>query len=237
MKSEMEKLMSDLISFLSVDTRESVCDAYVTPLEVREKLRELGASEAVLVSALQRGLTEKMTAGIFDPTTAGGYDMYRYTTRHVREGQNRLGWELIDSNNIAMIRDPLTGVTIVVCAGDAQTGMMYGEPPKTKRSKGDVFLDISQVIAVDLFGEEVIERKRIASLESKTWLLLHYHSVVGDQHIFRAELSLPAEASSGTITKWSERIILHVPMPGSMPDDETANDTGPVITPSVTVRL
>ena len=216
---------------------EPECIVYSTPVQRREKLRELGVSEEVMIDALQRGLAEKLTAQNDDPKTAGGYDMYRYTTRSVRSGQRALGWELVDSSNIAMVRDPQTGVTVVVCAGDSQTGQPYGDAPKTKRSKGDVFLDVSEVIAVDLFGHDVIEKRRIASPESKTWLLLHFHSVVGTQNVFRAELSLPLEANGGIITKWSERIILYVPLPGTIADDETANDTGPVILPSITVRL
>jgi hypothetical protein len=233
----MECAMSEPLRFLSAVSREPACLVFATPVQRREKLREMGVSEDVLIAALQHGLAEKLTAGIYDPTTAGGYDMYRYSTRHLRLGQCALGWELVDNKNIAMVRDPVSGITLVVCAGDVQTGVNFGDAPKTKRSKGEVFLDVSEVIAVDLFGEDVLEKRRIAAPDSKTWLLLHFHAVVGTEHIFRAELSLPLEANGGIITKWSERIILHVPLSGSMPDDETADDIGPSITPSVTVRL
>lgn len=233
----METLMPDPVIFPVAVQHSSPRMVYSTPVARREKLRELGVDEEILVAAVQFGLTEKLTQVMFDPKTAGGYDMYKYMTRLLRMKLYEQGWKLFDGNNIAMIREPNSGVSIVVCAGDGQTGSTFGKPPKSKRSKGDVFLDISRMIAVDLFGHDVIETRRVAPDDAKTWLLLHYHVVVGSQHFLRAELSRPAEAERGVITDWYDRIILNVPLPGSIADDETADDQGPVIIPSITVNL
>jgi len=213
------------------------CIIYSTPVARRERLQSLQIPEELLVEAIQRGVAEKKTAEIFDPPTAGGYALYWYTTRHVRKGLSEAGWEMSDSNNIALIRDPLEGTVVIVCSGDQQTGQVIGDPPKTKRSKGDVFLEVSEIVSVDLWGNEEVETRSIALPDANGWLLLHYHVENGPQQVLRAELSRPLEAQSGTITKWSERIILHVPLPDALYDDEFDGDKGPVVTPDVQVRF
>lgn len=210
---------------------------FSTPVERRKRLEELGIEEQTLVIAVQRGVAEKTTALFYDPRTAGGYDLYRYATRHLREQQYARGWEIKDSNNIALVRDPINGTILIVCSGDTQTGMLIGDQPKTKRSKGDLFLEISEVLQTDLFGQDIIQKRRIAAPETKVWLLLHYHDGEGANQVLRAELSRPFEAEGGMITKWAERIILHVPLPGQLADDFTADDTGPTFTPSVIVKF
>lgn len=210
---------------------------YSSLADRRRKLQELNIDEATLVGALQRGVAEKMTAVSFDPRTAGGYDLYRYATRYVREHQSARGWVCVDRNNIAFVRDPISETSLIVCAGDSQTGSLIGDQPKTRRTKGDMFLDISQVLQTDLFGNDVIEVRRMAVPDSKVWLLLHYHDGEGSNQVLRAELSRPLEAEGGTITRWAERIILSVPLPGQIADDEAADDIGLEFIPNVTVKL
>lgn len=229
--------MASLIGVPHGGDEASRCLVYSTPVERRKRLEKLGIDEQTLVVALQRGVAEKMTALFYDPRTAGGYDLYRYATRHVREQQYALGWEIKDSNNIALVRDPINETILIVCSGDAQTGMLIGEQPKTKRSKGDLFLEISQVLQTDLFGHDVVQKRRVAPPESKVWLLLHYHEGEGANQVLRAELSRPFEAEGGMITRWAERIILHAPLPGQVADDFIADDTGPTFTPSVVVKF
>lgn len=216
---------------------ELECRVYSTPVDRRERLHQLGVPEELLVEAVQRGVAEKLTAEIYDPATAGGYDLYRYTTRHLREGLHRRGWELSDSNNIALVRDPVDETVLIVCSGDQQTGQMIGDAPRTKRSKGDVFLEVTEVVAIDLLGYEETETRTVALPDAKVWLLLHYHAITNGQEVLRAELSRPRVAEGGTITEWSERIILYVPLPDAMPDDETGSDNGPIITPDVKIRI
>ena len=213
------------------------CVVYSTPVHRRERLHQLGVPEELLVEALQRGIAEKLNAEIYDPATAGGYDLYRYTTRHVREGLHRRGWELSDSNNIALVRKPIDDTVLIVCSGDQQTGQLIGDAPKTKRSKGDVFLEVTEIVAIDLLGYEETETKMVALPDANVWLLLHYHATLNGHEIIRAELSRPRVAEGGTITEWSERIILYVPLPDAMPDDETGSDSGPIITPDVKIRI
>lgn len=210
---------------------------YSTPIARRARLSELEIPGELLAVSLQLGVTEKLTAQIFDHKAAGGWDMFRYTTRSLRSGLYERGWKLIDSSNVAKVMHPSSGVSVVVCSGDSQTGSTFGPLPKTKRSKGDVFLGHSEMVAVDLFGESVVETRWLAPEDSKTWLLLHYHVVESGMQYFRSELSRPAEAKDGVITDWFERIILNVPLPGAITDDETADDTGPSIIPTVNIRL
>ncbi len=210
---------------------------YSTPVAVREKLSMLGVPEELLIESLQRGVAEKQTAEIFDPLTAGGYDLYRYTTRYVRKGMFECGWEMSDDNNIALVRNRTDGTTIIVCSGDSQTGQLIGDDPKTKRQKGEVFLEISEFVSINLFGEREFRTRSVAQPDSNVWLLLHYHAIDNDRHILRAELSRPFEEKGGSITGWSERIILYVPLPDGRTDDESANDEGPAITPEVTIRI
>lgn len=218
-------------------SHDSECIVYSTPVARRERLQKLGVPEELLVEALQRGIAEKLTAQIYDPATAGGYDLYRYATRHLRQGLHERGWELSDCNNIALVREPFDETILIVCSGDQQTGQLFGTPPKTKRSKGDVFLETSEIVAVDLWGNEEIETRQVALPDAKVWLLLHYHDETHGQQVLRAELSRPLEAESGTITRWSERIVLYVPLPDAMPDDESGSGNGPMITPDVQIRI
>jgi hypothetical protein len=229
--------MSDFSGRPSGGPTSSACVTYSVPSEIRKKLLELKVPEEILIQALQRGVAEKLTAEIYDPSTAAGCDLYKFATRHVRKELHIRGWELKDSNNIAIIFDPLVGTTIIVCAGNRQTGMVIGEQPRTKRPKGPIFLDVTEVIQKDLFGHDVVEKRSFAVTESKVWLLLHYHDGVGPFQVLRAELSRPVEAVDGLITKWSERIMLNVPLPGAMADDFSAGDNGPVIIPNVASRL
>lgn len=213
------------------------CKVYSTPGQRREKLAELSLEEELLVVALQRGITEKLTAMFADPKTAGGYDLWRYATRYLREQLHARGWIISDRNNVALVRDPVNGTILIVCSGDSQTGSLIGEQPRTRRSKGDFFLDISEVLSTDLFGHDVIGTRRIAAPHSKVWLLLHYHDGFGAEQVFRAELSRPYEAVSGMITKWAERVILHTLLPGEVADDSSADDQGPNFTPNITVNF
>ncbi len=213
------------------------CTVYATPVARREKLKSLGIPEQLLIDAVQYGVAEKLTQVVYDPATSGGIDLYRYTTREVRRGLHELGWELSDSNNIALVRNPINDTTVIVCSGDQQTGQLIGDLPKTKRSKGEVFLEVTEVQSVDLFGNEEVTTRLVAVPDKEVWLLLHYHLDCKDGQTLRAELSRPLEAEDGIITKWSERIILHIPLPDAMPDDDSGTDTGPVVIPNVKIRI
>ena len=147
---------------------------------------------------------------------------------------------LVDSIHIYQWRTCLhtkRELSLIICSGDHQTGQLIGGPPKTKRSKGDLFLEVSEIVATDLFGDEEVETRHVALPDAKVWLLLHYHVVERGQQILRAELSRPLEANDGMITQWSERIILDVRPADAMSDDESANDEGPVIIPDVEIRF
>ena len=229
--------MTEPINIAGRASSKPDCIIYSAPALRNAKLKELAIPEELLVDALQRGVAEKLTSEVFDPVTAGGYDLYRYTTRYVRKGLHEAGWELSDNNNIALVRDPAEGTVIIICSGDHQTGQLIGGPPKTKRSKGDLFLEVSEIVATDLFGDEEVETRHVALPDAKVWLLLHYHVVERGQQILRAELSRPLEANDGMITQWSERIILDVRPADAMSDDESANDEGPVIIPDVEIRF
>ncbi|SEB80424.1 hypothetical protein [Rhodobacter sp. 24-YEA-8] len=207
------------------------------PADRRAILKEMGVPEDLLIASLQRGVAEKRTAMFADPPTAGGYDLFRYTTRHVRTGLFERGWEVRNIANIATVRNPEDGTTIIVCAGDHQTGMIIGSDPKTKRPKGEIFLDVSDVASLDLFGNPIPAKRKVMSESSKVWLLLHYHSEFAGEEIFRAELSKPSVAEAGLITTWSQRIILNTTLPDSIHDDDTADDSGPEILPNVTIRI
>lgn len=226
--------MTSIVGFPEGRTPYTV---YSTPDQRRKKLAELVIPEEVLVRAIQLGLTEKLTAEIYDPRTAGGYDFFRYTTKYLRRSLAERGWQVRDPNNIALVRDPINGTIVIVCAGDSQTGTLIGDQPRSRRTKGDLFLETTEVVAKDLLGEDIVRKRRLSPPMTKVWLLLHYHDGEGANQVLRAELSRPFEAEAGFITKWVERIILHVPLPTAFVDDVTADDQGPEITPSLTIRL
>ena len=185
-ESEMEGLMAEPINIGGKVSSEPSCIVYNTPTTRREKLKALTVCEDLLIDAIQRGVAEKLTAEIFDPATAGGYALYWYTTRYVRKGLYEDGWELSDSNNIALVREPSEGTIIIVCSGDHQTGQIIGDPPKTKRSKGEIFLEVSEIVSTNLFGDDDVETRHVAQPDAKVWLLLHYHVVDRGQQILRA---------------------------------------------------
>ena len=89
MKSEVEGLMAEPINIggkviLGAQTASSTAHPAITQTQSSKTLTICRG--ACSIDALQRGVAEKLTAEIFDPATAGGYDLYRYTTRYVRKG-------------------------------------------------------------------------------------------------------------------------------------------------------
>lgn len=209
---------------------------YVSPIEVREKLISLGIARDVLARGAQAGFAERANANRFDPKTAGGYDAWRYPTRYIRQAQSLIGWRLDDPKNLPLVISDEHQVILTVSSGDEQTGQIFGRDPKTKNKKGSVLKaaverDFSQP---DLFGNPLELNKFIDAMKYPIWILLLYIT----EDIIRAELSRPLSLDGNSqVDSWSERIILDIPTPDTLYDDEAGDDSGPDILPQVTFKI
>lgn len=217
---------------------EPRCIIHQTPIEVRNKLLELGVPLSLLVEGAQQGFAERLNATPFDPVTAAGTDAWRYPVRVVRGGLEELGWRLDNPKNLPLIISDERRINITVSSGDEFTGIDGHRGPRSKNPKGAlieeaIFRNIRQG---ELFPDQLPQavRKFEQTLKYPTWIFLLH---ITDDEI-RAELSLPNHMNVGDyVDGWAERILIYAPLPGERLIGETGYDEGPEIRPVVTSKI
>lgn len=212
------------------------CRIYISPIEVRAKLEELGIPKSILVRAGQLGFAERANANKFDPVTAAGTDAWRYPVRIVREELVQLGWRLDDPKSLPLVISDEKKINLTVSSGDKWTGV-FGQMPKTKNPKGSLLEAAIErnIRQAPLFPEDQPEniKKFVQTMEYPTWVYLLY--ITNDE--IRAELSLPRSMDSGDhIDDWLDRIILDIALPDTLYEDVEPEE-GPDITPEVVVNI
>jgi hypothetical protein len=209
---------------------------YVSPIEVRQKLKDIGLPDEIIVRAAQSGFIEKSNSNIFDPRTAGGYDAWRYPTRVLRESLHHTGGRLEDPRNLPLVILDEYRTIFTVSSGDQQTGSVFGAEPKTKNEKGSVLKaviekDFSQP---DLFGDPIDRARFVQTREYPIWILLLH--ITGVE--IKVEVSRPRSLDrNAQIDSWRERIIMNVVPPDSITDSIPEEDLGPDILPSVKLKI
>jgi hypothetical protein len=168
--------------------------------QAADRLAELGLTTEIIERVVRRADAEASTCTPLDPPIMAGLTRWGRTNRYLREELIPVGWTFDNPRNLARTIHPSGQFAIVAATGDDLTGLA-GLLPTTKYAKGDATIHAvaanEQLTLFDL-------RPRTDSGELLTWFLLFH----GDEHEFRAELSLPNEITDGRITGWAERIIL-----------------------------
>ena len=223
---------------MSSEPADRQCIVYKDPIDVRNKLSDLGVPLELLIEAAQQGFAERLNATPFDPVTAAGTDAWRYPVRVLRAGLEEIGWRIDNPRNLPIVISDERGVNITVSSGDDFTGFDGARKPRSKNPKGVLIEEAitRNIFQGELFPEQVpiAVRKFDRTLKYPTWIFLLHIT----ENEIRAELSLPNSMDSGDyVDGWAERILISVPLPGSEFLSDTDFDEGPEIRPIVTPKI
>jgi len=201
------------------------CVTRSEPVAVRQRLADLGLTEAVLSAAVNEGIGYILACTSNDPPSLAGLLGWGKTTRALRDRLIPVGGKRTNVRRQAATVTP-KGITVVVAAGDSRTGL-EGAPPSTRSAKGPAttaaieanVLQLSLMDANPAFAEEMTRIQK-----PTTWFLLYYLDEAKQE--VRLELSLPdAMDDDGYVDAWVERLLLKaLPVnrePLSAREDET----------------
>lgn len=171
------------------------------PVSVDTRLLALGLSWPAIERALRSGEAERRTYTENDPRGAGEYARWARHVRRMSETLRSEGWERRDDLNQPTLIHPGYEWSLIVCSGNAYTGVTYGSP-STKNPKG-------RSIRKAVENNDPVLWK-IADLDpaltglARTWMLL----VSAREDKIFSEVSLPVEMQGDFITDWIDRILL-----------------------------
>ena len=199
------------------------------PLEVDDRLAELGLAQAHLWSALAAGLQHKVSLTDNNTAAIRGIGTWDAIHMRLREQLRPLGWLRDEPGNFATTVHPSGGHCIAVLSGDGATGHESLRPtnrhPKRKRMRAAIKDNEVAVGRQRHFGQ--LAPAQWQGLPRVTYFLLHH--IDEDTRTIQAELSLPVALSSKFVTEWHERIILTPPayltthMPVTSPQDDNGD--------------
>jgi len=197
------------------------------PNKVDARLREMGLSATVLLSALNAGIASLALASPNHPPNFGGTSLWAEAVRVLRELLIPKGWRKDNSYNFPTVVSPDRKIAVAVASGDEGTGIRKGNP-STHYPRGTVMQRRVEANSQLPLFDDIRRADDAESAEEAeaTWMLLHYR----ERGQLRCELSLPISINdSGFVENWAERIIL-TPIqidPTRMPvlDDEPVNPT------------
>ncbi|MGA3105890.1 MAG: hypothetical protein ABSD53_15520 [Terriglobales bacterium] len=188
------------------------------PIDVRNRLAELGLEEEDLRFAVQRGAAAAAECTDNHPIQAPGFYRWSEAIAAKRERLLPKGWERFNDGGLPFTVDPTGTIAITVAAGDEFTGCP-DKNPSTKSSKGPrtfhAVEDNSQLPL--LFDGVPIRPEHLTSSHGRmTWLLLAYPHY-GSREI-KSELSRPVRmGEDNRVQGWAERIILSsIPFDGDV---------------------
>ncbi len=202
----------------------------VEPLEVEERLEQLGLTQQLLVEPVMRGFLAWSNCTDNHPPAFPGILAWGETNCGLREGLLPLGWERLNDRNLPLTVNQETRIALTASSGDDCTGI-EGLVPRTRNPKGTTIKDAttSNRAQLGLFEDmdsppEPVDLEAIK--EWATWLLLTYRDKV--KRAVRCELSRPIEIGiDGRVDGWAERIILgSIPFDGDEVSLTRGNDRG-----------
>src|ERR1051326_4208553 len=151
-----------------------------TPIEITNRLSDLGLSTEVLAHARIDGQGWRNTCTLFDPPSLPGILGWGRTLRALREQLAADGWTASAENQISSVVSP-AGVQLLVLTGDEGTGNPASERVSTKYSKGaGTLAAIVRTQQISLFPQEELPPHDL-------WILLLRVTLAE----LRAELSRP----------------------------------------------
>lgn len=180
------------------------------PIEVGNRLEELGVSRAILMSGIDAMVGARASCTLNDPPSAPGYMSWSYGTRRMREELIPFGWERSEEGQLSSVYNPKLNIKIVVCNTDEGTGMADRTP--AQRSKKGLATEMA------VYGNQVlVQQNFMPALESTMSLVrpvaddqpVSWYLCVCDMgNVVRAELSCPVSIEDGYFTGFVERIVL-----------------------------
>ena len=183
------------------------------PIEVNNRLEELGQTRERLVEVVEAMVGAKADCTDNDPPGSRGWSAYRMGTRRLREETLIVeGWVKDDTDQIASVLNKRLGIRIAVSNTDDGTGVdEEGVFPQNRSRKGaatDRAVQTNQGSFMDILDAamKVVPLRPTAKTPGPivTWYLCVYCE--GDE--YRAELSCPIDVDAGFFTGFVERIII-----------------------------
>jgi hypothetical protein len=150
---------------------------------------------------------ERANVAPHEPPQVPGFETWRWGTRFFREDQTLkdAGWVLCDADQVSGVRHHETGIKLVVCSTNTNTGNPE-KPPKNLSVRGPASCKlIGKNSGQMTFGFDV-DRP-----EYDLW----YYCIHLSEHFISIEISRPDAENAGLITNFSDRII--VAKPGEIP--------------------
>lgn len=179
------------------------------PSDVRDRLAELGLTQAPLRDVARRGYLAYISCTANHPPLIPPILAWGEAVCALREYVLPLGWSRSDENNYSVVIDSGERVAIAVATGDEGTGLSDSFP-SNKARKGPNTIGAVNANQLQLgFMEDELRRAPTnlprPSDPRMTWVLLIHRA--SDE--VRCELSLPSSmALDGHIDGWCERILL-----------------------------
>lgn len=180
---------------------------------VEPSLEDFGLQTEHLHNAVRDGVHAALQINRYYPVTARGFDLWANTVASLRKQLSDLGWTLTDERNSPRAVDPEGERSIMVAAGDQNTGRP--DTPRFARRRGEATrasVEANGQGALDL-GPLPDDSLRLNQLrhrngtqgQPETWVLLYCWAP--EERRVQLELSLPHGMNeAGQVTSWNQRI-------------------------------
>lgn len=174
----------------------------------REALVNLGLKSEWLDMIGVRILAAYRQATPHDAANAAGSYAYFAAVRAVREILCPEGWQPQRQHNLEITKHLTKEAALIISSGDKNTGMLGGDEPKTKNSKGAQTqkIVVKNLQQLNLFP--FLDPLKNEARPEYTWILL-YH-IDNAKSEMRVEISLPVtiDYEDLRVVAWKQRIIL-----------------------------
>ena len=177
-----------------------------SPIEVVNRLHELGARREDLIEVAERMVSARNACTANHPPGSPGWMAWSEGTCRLRDIFLPLGWIRDEDHRISSIWDKKQ-IRMAVCNTDAGTGTeLYQPQNRSKKGSGtDHAVSLNQGVLPGLLEGtlNVVQLPRTPG-----GIVYWYLCVYSEGSILRAELSCPTDCQNGFFTAFSERILL-----------------------------
>ncbi len=190
------------------------------PLEVDDRLKELGLNRESLWQAIQAGINYKASLTQFNTNAVKGIGVWDAIHRALGEQVCADKWIRQEPGNFAYMMHPSENWGVAVLAGDKGTGLsdpqVSNQSPFSGRARKRTRQAIRQNEVVTGWQTHIAQENTkawqgIMPIPILTYFLVHHIDL--NSETVCAELSLPVRltASGDYISAWAERILLPPP--------------------------
>ncbi len=198
-----------------------------SPIEARNRLRELGWDEVELVEVVYAMVAGRNGCTANDPVCAPGWVAWKDGVRRIREIGATKGWRRADIDQVPWTIDVERGMKFTVVNSNEAAGVEEHDP-QNRSKRGAAAERAVQANAEQLslaFPDMPIDRGEAALpdrlMETMSWYLF----VFSEGDTIRAELSCPIGMSCGFFSQFKERIFLSTDMFTPLGDDALMPDS------------